>query len=216
MGNGENIILKPSSGEVDDFLKNDSRKHCLRMESYGHLMGFLKDDPQRPHDFVGSGNKLEWGVIWGMALQYCNINQQEVYRDYVAPSIGIHRRGQIHHQKWNYLRCSPTEADMLGGATDTLLAMFGGRHYILRNGDTFNSLESIIPHINEPYQVEWVEKAYAMMSELDQFDIEKISKGEDIPDLILPNGLVNEVDFLINSCIERLRENHGYEDLEFI
>ena len=110
-------------------------RHSAHVEYYLEHLGLGKDDPQRPHDIVGSGNKLEWEVAKGMFLLYANPKPD--FNDYILPSIEKHRRGQHHHQMWNLpdpsdsSRPNPKASinDLLVGAVDAVCSMIESRVY---------------------------------------------------------------------------------------
>ena len=63
------IALEPTDKEIQAWLKS-ALEHVLSIEYYLHQLKVGKEDPQRPHDIVGPGNKLEWPVLRGFAIQY--------------------------------------------------------------------------------------------------------------------------------------------------
>src|SRR3989338_1049046 len=98
-------------------------QHVLHIEFFFNELKIGQKDPERPHDLVGQGNKFEWEVMRGFALQYRN-PMPEFKKD-LEHSLLLHRQ-QYHHRKWNgpdpdnFTKPAPgvTQDDMLVGAVD--------------------------------------------------------------------------------------------------
>ena len=112
--------LIPTEAEVRKWLIS-SLTHSMHVEYFLLNLGLGERDPERPHDLVGPGNKYEWDVIKGFALQY-RLPKID-FKTHIMPSLAIHRQ-QYHHRMWNDPspedRAKPiqgaTEGDMLVGA----------------------------------------------------------------------------------------------------
>ena len=115
----------PTLEEITQYLPRII-KHGLTVEHYLSKLGIKVEDGQHPHDLVGPGNKLEWEVIKGLALQ--NKDTEEKQKRY-QNAIEIHRSGQKHHQKWNNPNPDASSEDMKYGAIDAIVSLKESRDY---------------------------------------------------------------------------------------
>ena len=112
--------IKPTSKEIGDWLLSTVR-HSAQVEYYLNKLNWGINDPNRPHDIVGPGNKFSWPVLKGLALQHRS-EDPEFFIKNVLPSIEIHRQ-QFHHQKWNLPNSQATEDELMVGAVDAICSM---------------------------------------------------------------------------------------------
>jgi hypothetical protein len=126
-------------------------KHGLTVEHYLSKLGVKVEDGQHPHDLVGLGNKLEWEVIRGLALQ--KRDSEEKQRRYLN-AIELHRIGQKHHQKWNNPNPEATPDDMKYGAIDAIVSLREARDY--QGGvHSWGEIRKIIEN-NPEHKREWL------------------------------------------------------------
>jgi len=107
--------------------------HSCRYHYYLERLGLPPVGPKSelPHDIAGIGNKFEWEVMRGLAL---NGTSSDILRA-VAPSREFHRQ-QYHHRIWNGEEMHPeaTLLDLQTGAVDIISALleprqiYGGPH----------------------------------------------------------------------------------------
>ena len=121
------LKAKPSAKELELWM-NETLQHCCRVEWYANRLGVGHDDPERPHDITGTGNKFALPVMEGLALQFRrkgNLSWQ--FRSkYILPAVEKHRV-QHHHQMWNGPDPYATEDEMQFGALDSLCCMMEDR-----------------------------------------------------------------------------------------
>ncbi|MBT5022518.1 hypothetical protein HOK51_00435 [Candidatus Woesearchaeota archaeon] len=120
-------VLRPLEGEITEWLL-ETVVHCVHVEYYAAIFNIGLDDPQRPHDIVGFGNKFEWDIIKQLSLQYRN-SEKEFFKKQVFPGIELHRN-QYHHKNWNYnngdlpySKDIATSEDLLFGALDSICSL---------------------------------------------------------------------------------------------
>ena len=201
--------LKPTTEEVKEWLLSTLR-HCCQVEFYLHRLNLGNDDPQRPHDIIGPGNKYLWPVLKGFAVQYRS-DDPEFFHQYVLPVIEIHRQSQYHHQKWNWPNPNANDDDMKVGAIDSLCSLLDDRRY--QGGS--HSFEDMIRVIkgNEPHQVKWFWMVYSQMKRTASPAFETILSLDDIPNTGLPDEMYCHIVSRTRETVEMLREDHGYIDL---
>ena len=185
-------------------------RHCVQVEYYLHALDLGRDDPQRPHDITGEGNKYAWSVVKGLALQNRS-DDPTFFERHVLPSIELHRRHQYHHQKWNQSDPSATPDDMKVGAVDTLCSLLEPRGY---QGGT-HSYDEIIGVIknNEPHKVKWFWMVYSQMKQMEEPDLAVITSLSDIPNPCLPPAMHARIVTSTAKALDLLRDDCGYSDL---
>ena len=185
-------------------------RHCVQVEYYLHGLELGHDDPQRPHDITGEGNKYTWSVVRGLALQNRS-DDPAFFEEHVLPSIEVHRRLQYHHQKWNQWDPSATPDDMKVGAVDTLCSLLeprtyqGGRH-------SYDEIIDVIKN-NEPHKVKWFWMVYSQMKQLEDPDLAGISSLAEIPNTCLPEAVHGKIVARTATAVDLLLNDHGYIDL---
>ena len=93
--------LMPTAEEVQRWVLSVT-VHALHIEYFLQELQVGRDDPQRPHDLIGIGNKFEWEVMKGFALQWRDDGSDKFFRQYIAPALKRHRV-QYHHQPTNFI-----------------------------------------------------------------------------------------------------------------
>ncbi len=105
----------------------DTTRHVMHIEYFLERLQIGSDDPERPHDIIGVGNKFEWDVVRGLALQYLP-RGEKIYKTEIDAALAIHRQ-QYHHLQWNFHEGQATD-DALGlGAVDAVCSLLENRPY---------------------------------------------------------------------------------------
>jgi hypothetical protein len=168
--------LIPTASEVKDWL-NLTVRHVCHVEYYLHNLKISTPDPERPHDLVGPGNKFEWSVIRGFALQKrAGID----FNTHILPSLMDHRR-QYHHRMWNdpepgnqnLPKATASPVDLQVGAIDALCSLREPRDY--QGGvHSWEEVAEIIAK-NPPHKIPWMQSMMVSMREIKEPTIDKIS-----------------------------------------
>ena len=196
----------PTRHEIEAWLLGTIR-HVQHIEYFLERLQIGKEDPQRPHDIIGYGNKFEWGVIRGFALQYRD-RSPEFFDHYVAPSLERHRC-QYHHQKWNNQNPNATDEDMKVGAVDAVCSLLesdreyqGGKH-------TPTEIEEIIDK-NQEHKRGWLRQIHTEIQRIEQPNPQLIRDLRDFPNIGINS---NSYDILCARVSDTLKilEEHGYK-----
>lgn len=202
------VELIPDTDEVRQWLL-DTVRHSYQVEYYLHNLGINCEDPQRPHDIIGPGNKFEWEVMKGLALQNRS-DDPEFFETYVRPCIEMHRQ-QYHHQAWNFPNDHATDEDMKLGAIDAICSHLDDRPY---QGGT-HSFEQIVSIIKEgePHKVKWMWMVFTPMRQLPGYDLDKIKSLHNIPNHEIPGYMHRRIVERVEETVEMLEREHGYHEL---
>jgi len=209
-------ILVPTADEVHQWLL-DTVKHALHIEYFLHQLGLGDKDPERPHDIVGKGNKFEWEVIKGFALQY---RQPKVnFQIHIMPALERHRI-QYHHQKWNnpdpndetkYISHA-TPDDMKVGATDAICSLLENREY--QGGThTYDTIVEVAGE-NNPHKTPWMLEIIPEMRKLQQPNLSLITNLERFPKIGVPNETYDIIADRIQETLKMLRSDPAYRELK--
>ncbi len=197
---------KPTSAEIETWLLGTIR-HVQHIEYFLERLQIGKEDPQRPHDIIGYGNKFEWEVIRGFALQYRN-RSPEFFNRYVTPSLERHRC-QYHHQKWNNPNPNATDDDMKLGAVDAVCSLLesdreyqGGKH-------TPAQIEEIIGK-NLEHKRPWLRLIHAEIPRIEQPKLHLIENLWDFPNIGINTDSYDTLRARVSDTIKMLEE-HGYK-----
>jgi hypothetical protein len=191
----------------------DTVKHSVHMEYFLHLFELGENDPQRPHDLVGDGNKFEWDVIRGLALQY---RTPKVDFDlYIKPSLEMHRR-QHHHKMWNnphpedirapVLRATPD--NMMLGALDANCSLLENRGY-QGGAHDYDGVREIAMK-NPPHTTPWMLCLIPLMQWVERPRLEDITDIHDIPNIGLPDQIYHRITQRTSEAIGMLKTK-GYD-----
>jgi hypothetical protein len=194
----------PTEAEVRNWLLSTTR-HSIRMEFCLEALGLGSRDPERPHDIVGPGNKFDWPVLRGLAIE----DRHGISRDIiVVPSLTIHR-GQFHHLKWNDEHSGASEDEMMLGATDAICSLLENRLY---QGGTHSAdeIRMIIETRNPPYRRPWMTKALDQVLGLNMPDLNQIQSLDRIPNPGLPPSNHETIVQRVRETITMLKQGHGY------
>ncbi len=105
----------------------DTSLHVLHIEYFLERLQIGSEDPQRPHDIIGTGNKFEWDIMKGLALQYKS-DGEHIYKPQIDLALALHRQ-QIHHQQWNDPQDNVSLDMWRLGAVDTVCSLLEDRKY---------------------------------------------------------------------------------------
>ena len=180
-------IVCPNAGEIEEFLLATLRHSC-HVEYYLYRLNFGENDPQRPHDIEGPGNKYSWETVKGMALSgRAGIN----FEKYILPSLEIHRQQQHHHQMWNKPYPKGVDDDMRLGAVDAICSLLEPRTY---QGGThsFQDIPKIIEQTME-HKKKWMYEILSKMEAIKVPEIERIINLENIPNIGLPDKIYQSI-----------------------
>ena len=182
-------------------------KHVQHIEYFLERLQIGKEDPQKPHDIIRHGNKFEWEVIRGFALQYRD-RSPEFFDRYVMPSLERHRC-QYHHQKWNNLNPNATDEDMKVGAVDAVCSLLesdreyqGGKH-------TPAQIDEIIEQ-NPEHKRPWLRLIHTEIQRIEQPNLQVIRDLRDFSNVGINPGSYDTLRARVNDTIKMLEE-HGYK-----
>jgi len=198
--------LRPTEREIRDWLIGIIR-HVQHIEYYLENLQFGSEDPQRPHDIIGYGNKFEWEVIRGFAIQYRD-RSPEFFGRYVAPSLERHRC-QYHHQKWNNPNPYATDEDMKVGAVDAVCSLLeadrayqGGKH-------TPTQIDEIIEK-NSENKRPWLRQIHTEIRRIEQPNLQLIENLRDFPNIGINADAYNTLRGRVSDT-KKMLEKHGYK-----
>lgn len=186
-------------------------RHVCHIEYYLAALGVGKLDPERPHDIVGPGNKFEWGVIRGFALQ-----ARDPMPDFnveILPSLELHRI-QYHHRRWNNPSQTneadhvpeATADDMRLGAVDAICSMLEPRDY-QGGAHTFKEIAELCEQ-NPPHKVNWLRELLLQVWDLPKPELGGISL-EHIPNIGLPRHMHKAIVRRLDETMTQLFANRG-------
>ena len=204
--------ITPTDPEVKRWL-TETLQHSYRVEYFLHLFKIGDNDPQRPHDIIGLGNKFSWEVIKGLALQY-RINSfsesyaQKMKKEHIHPAVKFHRRHQYHHQMWNGPSRYADLEDLKVGAVDSLCSLLEDRPY-QGGSHSFADIMNIIKENTHPKKVGWMWVMFSRMKVSYCPHFEDITLDY-IPNLHLSNEIHRKMVDRTKEAIEMLEEK-GYK-----
>lgn len=197
--------LVPTEDEVRQWLLHTVR-HVCHIEYFLHELGLGQNDPERPHDIVGEGNKFEWEVVRGFAVQHRE-RTTEFFQANVMPALTRHRC-QYHHRKWNEPVDDATPEDMKLGAVDAICSLLESRAY--QGGvHTFEQILEVTEK-NPPHKRPWMRELVPEMRILAAPPVELITALNDIPNIGIPNHLHDIVRQRVDETRRLLKSDHGY------
>jgi|GEM_PF-5870406 len=158
--------LKPTEEEIIEYLVN-MLKHSSSVEYYKDKIGIKTSDTQSPHDLAGDGNKLNWPILRGLAIENRS-NDPEFFNEIVRPAIEYHRQMQHHHKKWDWPNAGANENDLKAGAVNSICKIIEDCNYTL-DPQTFEDSMEFVKRIS-PHQYVWMWRMY--------HEIERISPPE--------------------------------------
>ena len=200
--------LRPTTQEVSRWLL-DTLRHVCNIEYFLERLSIGNEDPERPHDIMGEGNKLSWEVIKGFSLQYRN-KSPEFFDKYVKPSLEAHRQGQFHHRKWNEPNLDATADNMKLGAIDTICALLEDREY--QGGSyTYDQMADVLEKKSQ-HKIPWVKDMIIEMRKLPQPALKGIYTLHDFPNIGITREKYSKICDRIRETTSMLRKE-GYNDI---
>ena len=197
--------MKSTTEEIKNWLTGTVR-HVQHIEYYLEKLQLGKEDHQRPHDIIGTGNKFEWEVIRGFAIQYRD-RRQEHFDLYVLPSLERHRH-QYHHLKWNNQNPNATDEDMKVGAVDALCSLLepdreyqGGIHNATQINDIIKK--------NPEHKRHWLKYIHAEMQKIESPNLNLITSLHDFPNIGINQATYDILRARVHDTLKMLQE-HGY------
>lgn len=198
-------ILKPTTEEVGWWLLHVTQ-HVCHIEYFLSQLGLGSQDPDRPHDIMHAGNKFEWEVICGFAVQGRS-SSKEFFKAHVEPSRNRHRC-QYHHVKWNDPNDEATPEDMKLGAVDAICSLLENRQY--QGGrHSFGQIQEIMWH-NPGHKRPWMAELLPEMRKLAAPPIESIKSLDDIPNIGIPKDTHDIVRQRVEETRLYLKKDYGY------
>ncbi|MBN2142289.1 hypothetical protein JW711_03075 [Candidatus Woesearchaeota archaeon] len=214
--------MLPTHKELQHWLVHTVQHSChFEKFRYAFYTQYKFDmyDSETPHDLVKPGNKLEWDVMRGLALQYrkpfvSQADYHTINEDYVFPARELHRQ-QRHHEMWNGNKPNPkaTHEDMLIGAIDAICSQRETRDY--QGG--FHTYDQVwaLADKNPPHKSFWMHLAIDDMETLDKRDevedqISQITNLHRIPNIGLPSKVYDAICQRVNETLTMLETEHDY------
>ena len=196
--------LLPSEPELSEFLLATLR-HCCHVEYYLAKIGFNSRSVDRPHDIAGPGNKYEWEVCRGLALEFRNPSPD--FEAQIRPCLERHRL-QRHHRMLNPSYSSATANDFLLGGIDAICSRLEARGY-QECGASLSDVHASIER-NPPLKLPWLRLAFQKMQGLERPRLEAITGLEGFPNIGLPDLVYREIAEITAVAVTRLRRERGY------
>jgi hypothetical protein len=188
-------------------------KHSSNVEYFANILGVGKEDSERPHDLVGPGNKLEYEVANGLALQLRE--PLGPWMQYVMRSRQVHRQ-QYHHRFGNgpdpndrtKMHPTSTEDSMRMIAIDAICALRENRKY-LGGSHTYTQ---ITPELfqDQPHKIPWILEMKSQMEKLPQPRISEITDLFYVPNIGIPDSTYEAILARRDEAVDVLRKEHGY------
>ena len=197
-------MLMPTAAEIAWWMLHVVQ-HVCHIEYFLNELGIGSEDPDRPHDIVGVGNKFEWGVLAGFAVQQRN-GSQDFFDGYVRPSREKHRC-QYHHQQWNKTGSVEKVDSMKLGAVDAICSLLEDRPY---QGGTHSFGQAMeIALKNPPHRRPWMVEIIPEMQRLAYPPIYRIESLDHIPNIGIPGNTHDIVCQRVAETRSYLLEAHG-------
>jgi len=199
-------IVMPNEREIHAHILSTSL-HSYRVE---YLSTRLKvddhDDPDRPHDMIGPGNKLEWRCLEGLSLAYRDRNK---YVKQIIKAVNFHRQ-QYHHQMWNKDCPHMTDSSLKLGAIDTVCSKLESEREYQKTVKTISELRELEFHgsKNQLDMISWV------IGEMEKIEIpylRDVTTFTQIPKTGIPAQTHDTIMERIQETIRELRKDHGYK-----
>jgi hypothetical protein len=197
--------MKPTTKEVRNCLVGTVR-HVQHIEYYLEQLELGNEDPERPHDIVGIGNKFEWEVIKGFAVQYRD-RSQEYFDQYVLPSLERHRL-QHHHVKFNNPNPTSTDEDMRVGAVDAIGSLLETDRAYQGGNHTSKEIDSIIEK-NPEHKRPWLREMHDKIQKIESPNLHTITELENFPNVGISSNTYDILRSKLRNRLEMLH-NDGY------
>jgi len=198
--------IMPNELEICTHLLNTSI-HSYRVEYLStRLLVDDHDDPDRPHDIFGPGNKFTWDCIKGLSLAY---RDRKKYGRQIIKAVHFHRQ-QYHHQQWNKDCSQATDSARKLGAIDTVCSRLESAREYQQTVKTVSELRELefYGSNNQLEMISWV------ISELERIkmpDLSGVVKFSDIPKTGVPAQTHDTIMERVYQTFQELRTDQGYK-----
>jgi hypothetical protein len=176
--------------------------HSSAAEYWTPRLQIKNQDPQRPHDLEGEGNKLEYEVIQELSLQH--MPRPYRFQKQIFEGREKHRI-QDHHKKGNKPNPFATEEDIKFSVLDTILALGENRGYRKKDYSLLEMNEFMFPTHQRPY----VKPIITQMLDITKPETNRITSIHEIPNIGMPEEMYKSIIQKMSETIEMLREK-GY------
>lgn len=199
------FIILPTIEEIRKWLLF-TVQHVSQVEYFLHQLGIESDDPERPHDIVGTGNKFEWEPLRRYALQYRDEGKQ--FKKEIDEALAIHRK-QYHHRMWNGGNLDATPESLMLGAIDAICALSedrqyqGGRH-------TYEEITKIMLN-NPPHKAFWMGTMLLEIKRIKQPDIAQVKSLSHILNFGISRETHDTICERVHETIIMLEQDYGYD-----
>lgn len=182
-------------------------QHSSHVEYYISKLNVSNpNDRDRPHDIVGSKNKLEWKIMKGLALEYTmpkidTPKDSEHIKHLIEHAYKLHRQ-QYHHQMWNGAETKAKIPDMQMGAIDAICSQLedrsyqGGRH-------SWEQLLEIIEQ-NPPHKKTMLHEMLARMKEVEAPKLDLIASLDIFPNIGIPYIMYEEMKHRVHNALAHI------------
>lgn len=196
--------LMPTAAEVLWWMLHVVQ-HVCHIEYFLKELGISGEDPDRPHDIVGAGNKLEWDVLVGFAVQRRNVDR-EIIDKYLENSLRMHRC-QYHHKQWGGKEAFDNPDAMKLGAVDTICSLLEDRSY--QGGvHSFKQIVKIAEE-NSVRTRSWLLDLIPEMEKIKAPEIYKITSLNRIPNIGMPKEMYDIMCQRVADTRSYVWEAHG-------
>ena len=188
----------------------DTAVHVMHIEYFLHQLQVGKDDPQRPHDIIGPGNKFEWLVIQGLASQYLPKGETR-YLSHIQISLDLHRK-QYHHQQWNFQSTIATDDSLKLGAVNAICSLHetrpyqGGKH-------TYNEIYYIVSQ-NPDSKFFTLDNIQKEMQKIKQPSLDRLLSLREFPNIGIPAESYDILTTRIQETLTHLNQEHNLDTIK--
>lgn len=193
-----------------------SVQHSLHAEYFFHALNVGGEDPQRPHDLVGLGNKLEWATMRHYAVQ---AQRHPLARLHLNAALESHRRQYHHlngyaHEGDSFVpgsRLEPVDHAKVR-AVDAICSLLENRAY---NGGahTYDEIAAMKPPIDFSNNLYWSQRMLEAMIPLPQPDLTVVRSLDDIPNVGVPASMHARVKDRVDETRLFLKRDLGYTNI---
>ncbi len=189
----------------------DTSLHVMHIEYFLNQLQIGKNDPQRPHDIIGPGNKFEWPVIQGLASQY--LPKGEVrYLPQIKVSLELHRQ-QFHHQQWNFHSDTASDDSLKLGAVDAICSLLENRPY--QGGKhTYKDIYYITCK-NPDSKFFTLDCMLTEMQKIKQPPLDRLLSLRELPNIGIPAESYDILTTRIHETITKLKQEHQFDIIKY-
>ncbi|MEI7718676.1 MAG: hypothetical protein WCI72_02320 [archaeon] len=196
--------MQPTTDELRNWLLQTLR-HSMHVEYFLDQLKIVSDDPERPHDLVGVGNKFERDVARRLALG--SRDPKPDFLTYIKPALDLHRQ-QHHHLMWNEPDKKDPKlciyeanfTDMILGAIDSDCSLLENRGYQGGMHDYEGIREVALK--NPPHKTPWMLAVIPLMQSREQPKLESITDLYSFPNIGVPDKIYKKMQERVAQTIE--------------